>query len=226
MSRNYEEPEDTVAGVGLSDIMAKPDSGTPADYTPQENAAIALGVIRDIGKYNTDMTGDINANIGFMTYVQNMKDIKIVNGDEMYQESVSLSSMANVAQQKYIQDNNKIFLVRSADNISGQNVTWSDDITPISEETYTDTYGLLPNGISPYVVSKSTILSAKVVEESQDKYVYTYELDPETAPAYYRRQVKKHFQVPRKNPLFHSVQLTIEMDKDWKPIKITMNEKL
>ena len=41
MSRNYEEPEDTVAGVGLSDIMAKPDSGTPADYTPQENAAIA-----------------------------------------------------------------------------------------------------------------------------------------------------------------------------------------
>ncbi len=29
-----------------------------------------------------------------------MKDIKIVNGDEMYQESVSLSSMANVAQQK------------------------------------------------------------------------------------------------------------------------------
>ena len=147
MSRNYEEPEDTVAGVGLSDIMAKPDSGTPADYTPQENAAIALGVIRDIGKYNTEMTGDINANIGFMTYVQNMKDIKIVNGDEMYQESVSLSSMANVAQQKYIQDNNKIFLVRSADNISGQNVTWSDDITPISEETYTDTYGLLPNGI-------------------------------------------------------------------------------
>ena len=78
-----------------------------------------------------------------MTYVQNMKDIKIVNGDEMYQESVSLSSMANVAQQKYIQDNNKIFLVRSADNISGQNVTWSDDITPISEETYTDTYGFL-----------------------------------------------------------------------------------
>ena len=73
MSRNYEEPEDTVAGVGLSDIMAKPDSGTPADYTPQENAAIALGVIRDIGKYNTEMTGDINANIGFMTYVQNMK---------------------------------------------------------------------------------------------------------------------------------------------------------
>ena len=81
-------------------------------------------------------------------------------------------------------------MVRSADNISGQNVTWSDDITPISEETYTDTYGLLPNGISPYVVSKSTILSAKVVEESEDKYVYTYELDPETAPAYYRRQVK------------------------------------
>ena len=223
MSRNYEEPEDTVAGVGLSDIMAKPDSGTPADYTPQENAAIALGVIRDIGKYNTEMTGDINANIGFMTYVQNMKDIKIVNGDEMYQESVSLSSMANVAQQKYIQDNNKIFLVRSADNISGQNVTWSDDITPISEETYTDTYGLLPNGISPYVVSKSTILSAKVVEESEDKYVYTYELDPETAPAYYRRQVKT-LSGSQKNPLFHSVQLTIEMDKDWKPIKITMNE--
>ena len=141
MSRNYEEPEDTVAGVGLSDIMAKPESGTPADYTPQENAAIALGVIRDIGKYNTEMTGDINANIGFMTYVQNMKDIKIVNGDEMYQESVSVSSMVSVAQQKYIQDNNEIFLVRSADQVSDQNVTWSDEITPISEETYTNTKG-------------------------------------------------------------------------------------
>lgn len=223
MSRNYEEPEDTVAGVGLSDIMAKPTSGTPADHTPQENAAIALGVIRDIGKYNTEMSGDINANIGFMTYVQNMKDIKIVNGDEMYQESVSLSSMANVAQQKYIQENNKIFLVRSADNISGQNVTWSNDITPISEETYTDTYGLRPNGISPYVVSKNTILSAKVVEESENKYIYTYELDPETAPAYYRRQVKT-LSGSQKNPLFHFLELTIEMDKDWKPIKITMNE--
>ncbi len=107
------------------------------------------------------MTGDINANIGFMTYVQNMKDIKIVNGNEMYQESVSLSSMANVAQQKYIQDDNKIFLVRTADNISGQNVTWSDNITPISEETYTDTYGLLPNGISPYVVSKTQLYLLK-----------------------------------------------------------------
>ena len=222
MSRNYEEPEDTVAGVGLSDIMAKPDSGTPADYSPQENAAIALGVIRDIGKYNTEMTGDINANIGFMTYVQNMKDIKIVNGDEMYQESVSLSSMANVAQQKYIQDNNKIFLVRSADNISGQNVTWSDDITDFGK-TYTDTPDYCQMAFSPYVVSKNTILSAKVVEESEDKYVYTYELDPETAPAYYRRQVKT-LSGSQKNPLFHSVQLTIEMDKDWKPIKITMNE--
>ena len=55
---------------------------------------------------------------------------------------------------KYIQDNNKIFLVRSADNISGQNVTWSDDITPISEERIPILYGLLPNGISLYVVSK------------------------------------------------------------------------
>ena len=82
-SRNYEEPEDTVAGVGLSDIMAKPDSGTPADYTPQRECRHCAGRnCRDIGKYNTEMTGDINANIGFMTYVQNMKDIKIVNGDE------------------------------------------------------------------------------------------------------------------------------------------------
>ena len=46
---------------------------------------------------------------------------------------------------------------------------------------------------------KSTILSAKVVEESQDKYVYTYELDPETAPAYYRRQVKTLSGSPEKS---------------------------
>ncbi len=223
MSRNYEEPEDTVEGVGLSDIMAKPESGTPADYTPQENAAIALGVIRDIGKYKTEMSGDIDANIGFMNYVQNMKDTKIINGDEMYQESISLSSMANVAQQKYIQDQNKIYLVRSADQISGQTVTWSNEITPISEETYTNTYGLLPNGISPYVVSKKTILSAQTVEQSDNRFVYTYQLDPETAPAYYRRQVKT-LSGSQKNPLFHSVTLTIEMDQDWKPLKVIMQE--
>ncbi len=223
MSRTFEEPEDSVAGVGLSDIMAKPEVGTPADYTPEQNAAIALGVVREIGQYRTEMSGDINANIGFMTYVQSMQDTKLINGIELYQESVSLSSMANVAQQKYVQDDNQIFLVRNAENISGQNVSWSDEITPISQETYTNTYGLLPNGISPYVVSKSTILSARRVEEADGKYVYSYELDPETAPAYYRRQVKT-LSGSQKNPLFYSVKLTIEMDSDWKPVKILMNE--
>ncbi len=223
MSRNFTAPEDTVDGVGLSDVLSKPLSGTPADYTPAQNAAIALGVLHEIGSYNTEMNGDINANIGFMTYVQNMKDIKIVDQGEVYQESVSVSSMASVAQQKYLQLNNQIYLVRSAENITGQNVTWSDEITPISQETYVNTYGLVPNGLSPYVVSKSTILSAEVVQQSDDKYIYTYQLDPETAPAYYRRQVKA-LSGSEKVPLFHSVELTIEIDRDWRPIQITMRE--
>ena len=70
MSRNDEEPEDTVAGVGLFLILWQSRTRERLRIIRRkENAAIALGVIRDIGKYNTEMTGDINANIGFMTNV-------------------------------------------------------------------------------------------------------------------------------------------------------------
>ncbi len=223
MSRSYEEPTDNLPLDGLtSDMMPKPETGVPSDYTPQENAAIAQYVLLNTEHYRSVKNGQVKANVGFINYDQSVRNSKVVDGDAIFTQALSLSSMVKVGEQKYF--NKGVYLLRPASSVeSVENCTWSDDISAMSKDTYTDRYGMMPGGLSEYLVTKDTILSAEFVGEENGKYTYTYELDPDASSVYYRRQVKT-LSGSDKIPLFHSVKLTVTMDKDWQPLQVTVEE--
>ena len=83
-------------GVGKSDVMPKPESGTPADYTPAENAAIALYVLQNTEHYRTEKVGKVTGKVGFISTDQEVKNQRIVNGSEIFTQSISMSSMVQV----------------------------------------------------------------------------------------------------------------------------------
>lgn len=223
MSRSYEEPMDNLPLDGLmSDMMPKPETGVPSDYSPQENAAIAQYVLLNTEHYQTTKDGQVKANVGFINYDQSVKNTKVVDGDAIFTQALSLSSMVKVGEQKYF--NKGIYLLRPATNVqSVEDCVWSDDISAMSKDTYTDRYGMMPDGLSEYLITKDTILSAEFVGEENGEYTYTYELDPDASSVYYRRQVKT-LAGSEKIPLFHSVKLTVTLDKDWQPLKVTVEE--
>ena len=223
MSRSYEEPTDNLPLDGLmSDMMPKPETGVPSDYTPQENAAIAQYVLLNTEHYQTTKDGQVKANVGFINYDQSVKNTKVVDGDAIFTQALSLSSMVKVGEQKYF--NKGIYLLRPATNVqSVEDCTWSDDISAMSKDTYTDRYGMMPDGLSEYLITKDTILNAEFVGEENGEYTYTYELDPDASSVYYRRQVKT-LAGSEKIPLFHSVKLTVTLNKDWQPLRVTVEE--
>ena len=76
--------------------MPKPESGTPADYTPAENAAIALYVLQNTEHYRTEKVGKVTGKVGFISTDQEVKNQRIVNGSEIFTQSISMSSMVQV----------------------------------------------------------------------------------------------------------------------------------
>lgn len=223
MSRSYEEPTDSLPLDGLmSDMMPKPETGVPSDYTPQENAAIAQYVLLNTEHYQTTLNGEVKANVGFINYDQSVRNTKVVDGDVIFAQALSLSSMVKVGEQKYF--NKGIYLLRKADGVeSVEQCNWSDEISALSKEGYTDRYGMVPDGLSNYLITKETVLGATYEGEENGLYTYTYELDPDTSSVYYRRQVKT-LSGSDKIPLFHSVRLTVTMNADWEPQKVVVEE--
>ncbi len=223
MSRSYVEPEYDLPLAGLkSDLLPKPETGVPSDYTPEENAAIAEYVLKNTEHYQSTMDAQVTASVGFINYDQQVRNTKVVDGSKIFAQALSLSSMVKVGEQKYF--DNGIYLLREASDVQGvDNCTWSDDISAMSEETYTNRYGRMPDGLSNYLITKDTIVKGEYLGEQDGLYVYQYELDPKESAALYWRQVKT-LSGSDKTPLFHEVQLTLYLDKDWRPQKTEIHE--
>lgn len=200
---------------GESNLLAKPD-GDPTGQTAEDNLYICMGVMQQT-TYRSVTTGTAKAKVGFIDYTQQVHNERVVTADSVFTEAVSTSLLKNMGEQKYFKDG--AILVRYASSVNADHTQWSDDIIAISQEDYTAAYGQDPRNLTNYVVSEETVQNASMEDRGDGTYAITFDLEPEGASTYYKRQVRTYGGAT-KNPIFHSVHMVWTIDSEWQILKM------
>lgn len=202
--------EELPAG-GASTTIARPD-GDPSGQSAEDNLYICMGVMAQ-ETYRSRTTGTADAKIGFINYTQKIKNERVVTADSVFTEAVSTSALKKMGEQKYYK--NGAILVRYADSVSGDGTAaWGESIVGISKEDCEAAYGQDPRNLTNYVVSRDTVQNAVMEKKADGSYAVTFDLEPEGASAYYKRQVRTYGGATN-YPIFHSVHMVWTMNSNW-----------
>ena len=175
-----------------------------------------MGVMQQTA-YRSVTTGTAKAKVGFIDYTQQVHNERVVTADSVFTEAVSTSLLKNMGEQKYFKDG--AILVRYASSVNAEHTQWSDDIIAISQEDYESAYGQDPRNLTNYVVSQDTVQNAVMEETGDGTYAITFDLEPEGASVYYKRQVRTYGGASR-NPIFHSVHMVWTIDSEWRILQM------
>lgn len=198
------------------------DNSTPADYSPAENISICQSVIQNMDAWTSKTEGTAVADVLFMNYTQNISASKVIKDGSATQQSASESSLLSTGQQRTFKDD--AILIRNAKKVkSMDDIEWEEDFTPVSKETYAKNYGRTPFALTNYVIDETTIIKSKELDSDKDTYKYEFELKPEASTVYYKRQMKTEGGASD-YPTFHSVKVTVTMDRQWRPLVIHYSE--
>lgn len=198
------------------------DDSTPADYSPEENISICQSVIQNMDAWTSKTEGTAVADVLFINYTQNISASKTIKDGSATQQSVSESSLLSTGQQRTFQDG--AILIRNARKVkSMSDIEWEDDFTAVSKDTYSQNYGRTPFALTNYVVDKTTIIKSKTLNSGEGQFKFEYELKPDESTVYYKRQMKTEGGASD-YPTFHSVKVTVTMDKQWRPLVIHYSE--
>lgn len=198
------------------------DDSTPDDYLPEENISICQSVIKNMDAWTSKTEGAAVADVLFMNYTQNISARKVIKNGNATQQSASESSLLSTGQQRTFKDG--AILIRNAKKVNSMDdIEWEDDFTAVSKDTYSQNYGRTPFALSNYVIDKTTIIKSKRLDTDKDKYKFEYELKPDASTVYYKRQMRTEGGASD-YPTFHSVKVTVTMDKQWRPLVIHYSE--
>lgn len=194
-----------------------PANGSPDDYTPFENLQFAAYNFNRAQTWKSSYSGEVTA----MGIKQQVRNNRVYDNGILFCESLSVSALKKVGEQKYFSGNN--ILVRQYKKIDKNTIsaTWSDSITKITTDEYYKKYGLKPNEIFKYVINESTISSSEKVDGSG--FVYKFVLSANCAE-YLKREVRA-MAGAKSDAEFLEVECTIEVDKNWNVIRTTTNER-
>lgn len=200
----------------ISDTAVAEDGKSYSDYSAAENFAIAAGKYLATDSVQTTTNGTVTA-MGF--YKQTVINYKAKAHGHIFNESVSLSAIASVAEQRYFKDG--AILYRSGKASGSAVKSWSDDVVEISPSVYRQRYGVVPQELTKYSVTSESILSGSFISDNADG-THTYELilEPEEAQKYARYEMMTYAGVTS-FPEFLSCRLVYTIDSDWKILEIT-----
>lgn len=202
-------------------FLPRPSSSAPTQEDAIENLFIAAQVLDETKYYSTHTTGEVKAKVGFIDYNQKVINNKIVNEDETFSESLSVSALKSVAVQKYITPTS--FLDRTGSKISENGATWDGAIHSYTKEDYTDRWGNIKKSMTGYVLNDLSVLTGEWVKEENGNQVYSYTLETSIAPYRYQHEVKTNAG-SKDYPLFSKIQIDVTMTNDWKVQSIASKE--
>ena len=148
------------ASYGETIVMeaAPPESGSPAHFDALSNLKYAAYRLHHASSFRGETDGVAVADIGFTTYSQHLRNTRVVmNENKVFAETVSSSSLKNLGEQKYIEDDIVIF--RPSEKVSNGKATFSPTAYRMSFDKFSDGYGAVPNQLSKYIINEKTILS-------------------------------------------------------------------
>lgn len=196
---------------------AQPVAGknSPSDYSAAENFAIAADVYAKTDSVQCTITGQITA-MGF--YKQTVQNYHAKSGGYIFSESVSLSAIASVAEQRFFKD--RALLYRAGSASGGSVKGWSDTIIELDPAVYRQRYGVVPQEITKYSVTKDSVESGSLVSANPDG-TYTYELIMNAQEAQkYARYEMMTFAGVTAFPDYYSCRLVFTIDSDWRILEL------
>ena len=205
-----------------STMISTPIDGTkPSDHDPKQNAYYALYALNKASSFVTHCEGETITQVTFVSVSQKIKSMRVVNNGEMYKESISHSSFKGVGVRNYINGDNYVTL--NADSVTSvDDVVWNSDAKKISKDDYVALYGYTPAGISGYILTDDTILSAEYLGEENGVFSYHYELDTVKSVAKLGLEMRT-MAGTASLPIFEKASITIRVDENWNIISTTTN---
>ena len=198
--------------------IEKPKSGSPLDYSYNENLYIAAWVIENASSYEAHTEGTAVAKSLGITVNQSINDKRVKSDGIIFTEAISYSSFKAVAEQRFFSPNQILLRLGKAKNAT--TVTWKDSVKSFTTAEFDEEYGSYPNSISKYICTDDTIInSAYLGKDENGYYVFEYELETEIAPSNFSREVK-HMSGSSVYPTFHFAKITLTIDDNWTPITV------
>lgn len=150
----------TPDGARIVTYADAPKSGTPEDYDALSSLRFTAQNLYKAEFFRGDTQGSCSADIGMgLKYDQNVVNTRVIHGNVMYQEAVSLSAAKKTANQRYIEDSH--ILYRPSTGVKNNLPVYSDQVVPWTIDEYYQNYGAFPNELSKYVITPKTILSIR-----------------------------------------------------------------
>ena len=146
-------PADGMRIVTWADI---PDGATPENSDALSSLRYTAQNIYTSTYFRGETHGSCVADIGMgMEYNQEVNNTRVIYGNVMFQEAISISSLKKVANQRYIEKDT--ILYRPSTGISNGVPSYPDQVVHWTKEQYSEAYGAFPNELSKYVITPSTL---------------------------------------------------------------------
>ena len=176
------------------------------DFTPAEIVNIGLEKYR-----RCENSYSITKGIASTMVTQSIRNYQIKNGDQYFEESISMSSMVKLANRMYQTGKEGNVNLYKGSAVNEELGSYPAEGTEYSQVDYKNYLGKTLNEMFIYIITDSTILESQI--DKTDGYTIKLSLDTEMSVIFYQYQMKNISGLD-KYPKFASVNLTFTFDKN------------
>ena len=193
-------------------VMEKPSGKSVTDLDPKQNLYIAQGELKRAGSFKGVSNGStVSAGVEQKVYSR-----RVVKEDTVFKESVSVSSMVQVGEQRMA--HGESYVIRPASSITSiDQFSFGDTASRVSKAAFEDRYGCCGTEMSSYILNDETIVSAVYngYDEATGLYSFTYALDNDAATYFILHEMRTNAGT-KKFPSFEKALVTVTMNAEWK----------
>jgi hypothetical protein len=190
-----------------------------SSFTPSELANIALYRYANYSNTSSVAIGSVKA----AGIVQVVHSSNVKSGGAYFNESLSASSLVQVAKRFY-QTGDNVAIYNGSNLKDASIASWSEnDKEDLTTSDYEEKWGRTLARPLIYVISTKTIIdSTKTINDNGD-YVVSFNLDPVKSVVRYVKQMVSMSNLS-KTPSFHTVNLSLTLSKDLMLKESNINE--
>ncbi|MBQ8909376.1 MAG: hypothetical protein IJY90_03725 [Clostridia bacterium] len=202
------------------DAKAKASGIKPSDFSAVDNVLLCEYNVQHATSYSMIGTGAVFC----MGTSQSVYSAKKFDGNGYTFESLS-KGVLTVATCDYMTTSpNSQVTTYQGTNLTDTGATWGSP-TSASQADFKAMVGVLPNSVSPYIISDQTVEEASevVYNEETDTYSFTLKLKTVESVLLYYKQVKRSGGLEA-NPEFHSIEITFTINSNWEFVSSSIVE--
>lgn len=219
-SLNEDEFEDNITPLTRKLSSAKTSSDLTKTFEPVELVEIGINKISAHEYVTSKQYGLVKAKVSGVVVNQTVRASSIKNGNEYFLENISKSNMVAEGRRFYQSGDNVKTYVGS--NVEIDHADWPENkSSTLSIQDHIKAWGKDLTRPLIYIVSSKTVENG-TAEVTDNGYNVTLELNPIYSVLRYVRQMISISGVS--NPVFKSITLDVELDKELNLLKVTSTE--